>query len=92
MLKNWFHGIRKHNDPDETQNFVKKELYRELLDLLKAENEIQAALELPIKPELTIVDETHLVLLSPNDRKNLGLDKEMREVINEKQNDKEKAK
>jgi hypothetical protein len=83
LLKKIFSRNSEQQKPPETPGWVRKPFYEELLNLSEEEIKMQELLELPYPPRLIVVDESHRVLLRPQDRDQIGLDDKMNEAFSD---------
>ncbi|WP_404363277.1 hypothetical protein [Marinobacter sp.] len=84
-MKRFFKGLfdhaRYHHRTGEMPGWVRRRLYRNLLDLLEEERHVTQLMNLDVKPRLCVVDETRVAMLRPADRAMLNLDEEMRRAM-----------
>lgn len=80
-MKKFFKGLfkrtRYHHETRDMPPWVRRRMYRELIQLIQEEHQVSEMLNLPIPPRLCVVDEVRVAMLRPNDRAMLLSDHEM---------------
>ncbi|MDX1442262.1 MAG: hypothetical protein R3270_00650 [Gammaproteobacteria bacterium] len=77
LLRGLFDHARYHHETRDMPAWVRRRLYRELLDLDEEERKVQEMLDLDVQPRLCVVDEVRVAMLRPKDRALLNVDAEM---------------
>ena len=82
MIRRFFKGLfdhsRYHHETRDMPKWVRRRIYRDLIDLIEEEHRGAEMMGLPFPPRLCVVDEVRVAMLRPSDRATLNLDDEMR--------------
>jgi hypothetical protein len=91
LLRGLFDHSRRHHDTREMPAWVRRRLYRHLIDLMEEEERVRRVLDLPVAPRLSVVDEVRVAMLAPRDRAALRRDEEMQRAREDERDEEEQA-
>jgi len=77
LFKGLFDHARYHHETRDMPRWVRRRIYRDLIDLIEEEHQAAELMGLPFPPRLCVVDEVRVAMLRPSDRVALQLDDEM---------------
>lgn len=77
LIRGLFDHARYHHKARRMPAFVRRRIYRELIELMEEEERARKLLDLATEPRLCVVDEGRVAMLRPGDRAGMKLDKQM---------------
>lgn len=77
LIRGLFDHARYHHETRKMPGYVRRRIYRQLIDLLEEEERVRKMLDLDTEPRLCVVDEGRVAMLRPGDRASLKQDKQM---------------
>ena len=91
LLRGLFDYARYHHETRQMPGWVRRRIYRDLLDLIDEERKVRELLGLRVQPRLCVVDEVRVAMLRPADRALLNLDEEMRRAREDEREEREEG-
>lgn len=79
-ISNMFRHRRRHRKGQSMPDYIKRRMYRHLLDLLDQEAEVARMLDLDVPPRLSVVDEECVAIIRPGDRDDPEVEKALHEM------------
>lgn len=76
-IRGLFDHARYHHKTRRMPAFVRRRIYRHLIDVTREEHRAAEMLALDVRPRLCIVDEGRVAMLRPTDREQMQLDAQM---------------
>ena len=77
LIRGLFDHARYHHHTRRMPGFVRRRIYRELIELMEEEERARKLLDLATEPRLCVVDEGRVAMLRPSDRAAMKLDEQM---------------
>ena len=83
-LRAIFDRVRGHRNAREMPGYIRRRMYRQLLEVVEQERRVAELLGTSVRPRLSVVDEERVAIIRPSDRSGLDPDKEMGRARKEK--------
>ena len=79
-LANMFRHRPRHRKGHDTPEYIRRRMYRQLIDLLDQEAEVARMLDLDVSPRISVVDEEYVAIIRASDRDDPEVEKALREM------------
>lgn len=79
-VANMFRHRRRHRKGQDMPGYIRRRMYRQLIDLLDQEVEVARMLDLDVPPRISVVDEEYVAIIRARDRDDPEVEKALREM------------